>query len=164
MHGCIALCIALSIELLVLIASMHLLAKAKSGTFGKLFNGISNFAVLASILLIIGTIACGICFHCCHKEKCKMEMEKCMMDGKGMHRMMMKGGCDGMSECHGMMKGECGEMDGGHEGKMENCPYDKNGKCMGDEAKCKEMMKDGDDKDGKASKDTLSKKAEVKKK
>jgi hypothetical protein len=165
MHGIIAIGIVLSIELLVLIASMHLLAKAKGGTFGKLFNWITNLAVLASILLILGTVTAGICRHCCNKGKgeCRMEMEKCMMGGKGCHMMMWKGGCDGMSECHGMMKGECGEMEGGHEGNMENCPYDKNGKCMGDEAKCKEMMKDGGDKDGKASKDT-SKKAEVKKK
>jgi hypothetical protein len=149
MHGCIVFCIALSIELLVLIASMHLLAKAKGGTFGKTFNWITNLVVICSILLILGTVTAGICRHCCNKGKCKeMQMEKCIM---------MKSHCEGMSECHSMMKGECKEMEG-------SCPYDKNGKCTGDEAKCKEMMKDGDGKDGKSGKDTISSKADTKKK
>src|ERR1035437_7564055 len=100
MHGIIAIGIALSIELLVLIASMHLLAKAKGGTFSKLFNWIANLVVLGSILLILGTITAGICRHCCDKGKgeCKMEMEKCMMGGKGCHMMMGRGCCDRSEE------------------------------------------------------------------
>lgn len=166
MHGILAIGIALSVELLVLIASMHLLAKAKGGTFGKMYNWIANLVVLGSILLILGTITAGICRHCCNKGmgECKeIRIEKRMHGGMGDCKMM-NGDCDDMPCCKSMMRGECGEMDGGHGGKMEDCPFDKNGKCMGDEAKCKEMMKGCDMKDdGKASKDT-TKKAEVKKK
>ena len=65
---------------------------------------------------------------------------------------MGSGECEYMPCCKGMKEGK--EMEGG-------CPFDKNGKCTGDEKKCKEMMeKEGNEES--MSKDTIVKKADMK--
>jgi hypothetical protein len=80
-------------------------------------------------------------------------MENCH-GNMGSHGMMMgHGECNDMPCCKDMKEGK--EME-------EGCPFDKKGKCIGDEKKCKEMM-EKEENEG-ASKDTLSKKADTKSK
>ncbi len=141
MHGLIALNVAIGFGTLVLIASMHLLAKAKKESFGRLYNFLAYLIVIAAGLTLLCTVICGGCRYCCFNKKkdCKeMEMEKCFKGGPGGHRMMMwKGECEDIPCCKDM-KGchemkcckEMGEEEGG-------CPFDKKGNGEGDEKKCK---------------------------
>ena len=154
MHGILIVNIVLALELLLLIAAMHLMAKAITGTYGRFFNFMSKLIVVLSIGLMICTATTSICRHFCHKQKSEcteMEMEKCMSGGMGHHCMMMKmhGGCDmeGMGEGASKEKMEgCKDMD------KKDCPFDKSGKCTGDEKKCKMDMDKPADKDGDAKK------------
>ena len=148
MHGLLALSIAIGVELLVLIAAMHLLSKAKKETNGKFFNFMSYLIVTIATIALVCTIVCGICHACrhCKDGECKeIKIEKHMDRGMSGHGMMMKmhGGCN-MEEMDGCcmggdMKGCCKEMSSC--GKDENCPFDKDGKCTGDESKCMKDMK-----------------------
>jgi hypothetical protein len=141
MHSPILIYITICIELFIFLCGLNFLAKIRRDSLGKVYRWLTCIVLTITALLIICTIATGICRMCCHHkyEKC-IEMEKCYggMGGHGM--MMIHGGCNDMPCCKEM------------EGEEGGCPFDKKGKCMGDEKKCKEMME----------KDTVVNKADTK--
>lgn len=133
--------LSISITLLVMIAAMHLLAKAKKETLGSLFTWITYFIILVATLILICQIARGMKRMCSHKEK-------------GMHGMMM----GGMGH-HMMMRGECNEeMEGceGMGGRMEGC--EGNMKCDEGMKDCKGMKgcEEEDDDDADSSEHTVT--------
>ena len=112
--------LTICITLFVIIAAMHLLAKAKKESLGSLFTWISYGIIVVAILILLCQLARG-CMRMRHHEE------------KGMHGMMM-------GRHHMMMRGMRGE-------DMECC--DGMGGRMGHDG-CNDRMKCGDDmKDGR---------------
>ena len=150
MHTPILFFITICFELFIFLCGLNFLAKIRRDSLGKSYKWLTCIVLTITALLIICTIATGICRMCCHhrSNQC-MEMEKCHGDMRGHGMMMGRGECNDMPCCKDMKDGK--EMDGG-------CPFDKKGKCMGDEKKCKEMM----EKEETIIKDTIVKKGDMK--
>ncbi len=101
--------LSICITLLVMIAAMHLLAKAKKENLGSLFTWITYLIIIVATLILICQVARGFKRMCSPKEK---GMHGMMMRGMmGPHMMMGKMGCD--DEMEG-----CAEMDQ-HHGNMK---------------------------------------------
>ncbi|MEI6815478.1 MAG: hypothetical protein WCL14_02615 [Bacteroidota bacterium] len=141
MHSQSLIHITICIELFLFLCGLNFLAKIKRDSLGRIYQILTCLILTIVTLVLVCTLWSGFSRMCCHKGKgeCKeMEMEKCM-DGDMKHckmMMMHKSDCEEMSGCDMMKKGESEEMEGA-------CPYDKNGKCIGDEKKCKEMKSEG---------------------
>lgn len=128
--------LSLSVTLLVIIASVHLLAKVRNENLGLLAKLLAYFVLLTAVLMLVCQLYRGI--HKMEKrgEKCKKE---CKMEGD--HHMMIK-----KKMRHG--GGECTMTADGHKCKMTEdgkcimsgedctCPKGEDGKCK-DEANCK---------------------------
>ena len=113
--------LTICITLFVIIAAMHLLAKAKKESLGSFFTWVSYGIIVIAILILLCQLARGFRRMCSPKEK-------------GMHGMMMMGGH------HMMMRG------GMHDEEMECC--EGMGGRMGHDGcgsrmKCDDDMKDG---------------------
>lgn len=105
--------LSICITLLVMIAAMHLLAKAKKENLGSLFTWITYLIIIVATLILICQVARGFKRMCSPKEK---GMHGMMMG----HHMMM-----GRMSCDEEMEG-CGGMGGRHENMkceegMDNC-------------------------------------------
>jgi len=120
--------LGICITLLVLIAAMHLLAKAKKENLGSLFTWITYGIIIVATLILLCQVARGFKRMCSPKEKGMHEM---MMGGMMGHQMMMRG------MCNEEMEGCCDEMRG-HHGNM---------KCEEGMGDCKGMKKGCDDDD-----------------
>ena len=113
--------LTISITLLVMIAAMHLLAKARKENLGSMFTWITYIIILIATLVLICQVARGCKRMCSPKEK-------------GMHHMMMRGMCnEEMEGCEGM------------GGRMEGC--ESKMKCDEGMKDCKGMKGDDDDAD-----------------
>ncbi len=118
--------LGICITLLVMIAAMHLLAKAKKENLGSLFTWITYGIIIVAILILLCQVARGVKRMCSPREK---GMHGMMMG----HHMMMRGMCNEEMEC-------CEEM-GGHHGNM---------KCEEGMGDCKGMKKGCEDDDDDA--------------
>ncbi len=125
--------LSLSVTLLVIIASVHLLAKVRNENLGILSKLLAYFVLLTAILVLACQLFRGVDKMERGEGKCKKE---CRMEGD--HHMMMK-----KKMRHG--GGECTMTADGHKCKMTEdgkcikdctCPKGEDGKCK-DEGKCK---------------------------
>lgn len=109
----------LLLAMLVVLAGLFLLAKAKKEQLGRMYVIASTVATTFGILVFVFGITAGI-LMCCHKAcghgkmKCRSEMSCPMMGGGGMgHCSEMMGGHGGCSKMNNSQS-ECG-MGGGCE-------------------------------------------------
>src|ERR1017187_4650694 len=153
MHTQFLIHITICIELLVFLAGLNFLSKVKKDSLGRIYQWLTCLILTLVALVLICTLWAGFSRMCrSHNSKECMEMENCHR-GMGYHGMMMgRGECGEMSSCKGMK---------GYEEKEEGCPFDKKGKCIGDEKKCKEMMAKEENQES-AAKDTIATKANSK--
>lgn len=136
--------LSLSVTLLVIIASVHLLAKVRNENLGILSKLLAYFVLLTAVLVLACQLFTGVNKMEHRDGKCKKECSReMMMGGKGDHHMMMK-------KCHkeGGMEGGCSMTEDGRKCKMTEdgkcivsdedctCPKGEDGKCK-DEANCK---------------------------
>lgn len=135
----------LLLSMIVMLAGLFMLAKAKKEQLGRTYVIASTVAAGFGVLVFVFGITAGI-LMCCHKA-CGGKMN-C---GSEMSCPMMKGG--GMGHCNKMMGGNGGcEMGGGKCGGGSSCEMKgMNGKCE------MQMEIDGEDVSG-AVKDIIIKK------
>lgn len=114
--------LSLSVTLLVIIASVHLLAKVRNENLGILSKLLGYFVLLTAVLILACQLYRGVDKMERGDKKCKKECRKeMMMGGEGCQDKMMK---------------KCS-----HGGGMDEacaCPKDEDGKCIKTEGKdCK---------------------------
>jgi hypothetical protein len=125
--------LSLSVTLLVIIASVHLLAKVRNENLGILSKLLAYFVLLTAVLILACQLFRGVDKMERGGKKCKKECSsEMMMGGEGDHHMMMKkchkeGGMDGKCMKGGCKKGECPHM--GEDGKCamaegKECPME----------------------------------------
>ncbi len=159
---CPQLCfgIVIAIEVLAVVAALHLLVKLKKEGIGGIVKILGWLPVIIGFLIMICTVAGGFRHMCSKKDgNCgpNGKMEKCIMKMHGGPGMM--GGCGPMEGCEGM--GGPGMCKMGHPGccKMDmECKGDS-AKCKMDSKECKEMEKGC----SMSKKDSTAKKTELKK-
>ncbi len=115
--------LSLSVTLLAIIASVHLLAKVRNENLGILSKILAYFVLLTAVLVLACQLFRGVDKMERGGGKCKKECSReMMMGGEGDHHMMMK-------KCrHG-------------EGKEGGCSMKMGEECicpMGEDGKCKE--------------------------
>ena len=101
--------LSICITLLVIIAAMHLLAKAKKENLGSLFTWITYGIIIVASLILLCEVARGAMKMRHHEENGMHEM----MMGEGMmrhHMMMGRMGCDDEMGCCDEMRGHQGNM------------------------------------------------------
>lgn len=133
--------LTLSVTLLVIIASVHLLAKVRNENLGIFSKLVSYLVLIVALLMLCCQLFRGVDKMEHGGKKCKKECSReMMMGGEGDHHMMMK-------KCHkeGGMEGKC--MKGGC--KKGECPH------MGEDGKC--TMKEGEECTMKCCKDSTMK-------
>ncbi len=111
--------LSLSVTLLVIIASVHLLAKVRNENLGILSKLLAYFVLLTAVLVLACQLFRGVDKMERGGKKCKKEC-KMMMGEEGEHHMMMKKfrhGDGKESGCIMKMREEC------------TCPMGENGKC-----------------------------------
>jgi hypothetical protein len=109
--------LSICITLLVMIAAMHLLAKAKKENLGSLFTWVTYIIIVVTTLVLICQVARGCKRMCSPKEK---EMHHMMMGRMGCEEEME--GCSGMGNQHQNMK--CEEWIGDCKGMKKGCSDD----------------------------------------
>lgn len=116
--------LSLSVTLLVIIASVYLLAKVRNENLGILSKLVAYLVLIIALSVLACQLYKGISKMGNHSGKCGKECSSEMMMGEdGDHHMMIK-----KKFRHGGMKGEC--MKGG------KCPHmGENGKCAMAEGK-----------------------------
>ncbi len=133
--------LSLSVTLLAIIASVHLLAKVRNENLGILSKILAYFVLLTAVLVLACQLFRGVDKMEHGGKKCKKECSReMMMGGDGDHHKMMK-------KCHkeGGMEGKC--MKGGCV--KGECPH------MGEDGKC--SMKEGEECNMKCCKDSAMK-------
>ncbi len=122
--------IAISLGLLVIIASMLLLVKTQKEGLGKIFSFVSYASIAFGILIFACAVILSLGKAMCHAgvmrhHQCGYQMSMCGHGHSGCNGMgMMQGcktgmGCKHGSKCHSTMKD--GEMKCGKGGKMMKC-------------------------------------------
>ena len=136
--------LALSAEIIALVAVLYFVAKAKKEHINKWFRWAGYVLLICGFLMLACTMMAGLrgmVHHArYHKEIWKMEHNMMMGKGMGMHRGMgMMRGMEDCCCCCGGMRGECPEeMMRGGKGDKECCDKMKDGECKGME---KDSMK-----------------------
>ncbi|MCG3165680.1 MAG: hypothetical protein POELPBGB_01455 [Bacteroidia bacterium] len=133
--------LSLSVTLLTIIASVHLLAKVRNENLGIFSKLLAYFVLLTAVLILACQLFRGVDKMERGGGKCKKECNEMMMGGNGDHHMMIK-----KKFRHG--GGECTMTEDGRKCKMTEdgkcivsdeectCPKGEDGKCK-DEGNCK---------------------------
>ena len=121
--------IALLLALMVILASLYMLARGKKEEWSKIYAVAAYISLSLGLLFFVGSTAAGIakamCHSKCHKENsCGYSQGQCSMAGHG--QSCHKGA---WGQGHGMMqcRHSCGMKMNGHEGCMTigNCKMHK---------------------------------------
>ena len=128
--------VTIPLVLLVILATLHFLAKVKTENLGAFFKWSGYLVLMAAVALLVCLMFKGVRQMTHRGSGAKMEcrsMHQGMKGGKG-----MKGRCSGMQDCSGMNKMNCSHGKG--MGMKERSGMGKmdcgSGKGMGDAGCC----------------------------
>lgn len=117
--------LSLSVTVLVIIASVHLLAKVRNENLGILSKLLAYFVLLTALLILVCQLFRGVDKMERGGGKCKKGCSEMMMGEDGDHHMMIK-----KKFRHGGMEGKC--MKGGkcaHMGEDGKCAMAEGKEC-----------------------------------